>query len=244
MHHQAMEVMLAYLLAGYGRRYGFSPEQHPATQAQVRLIREKFAAATPDVEIVWIFDYARRVRTLDDLPILKAVLEVVRQEGKGAIAVADMTLIFRKAAPEDRQGLLCEIGVYDEHIVDISRGGRRMSALPKEEVHAIWTYGITGMPKRQSRTASSNTTTIKKAARKANKVSATSRGRRADALAKKLAQIRDKLAADGENCSMTAIANEANGAGLRTTRGKDWTASAVGRALRRLEKENPLEGSC
>jgi len=243
MHQQAMALVYAYLLAGHGRRYGFSPEQHPATQAQVRLIHEIVAKTVPDADICWIFDYARRVRSLDDLPNLKSGLEVARQEGKGVIAVADLTLIFRKAAPEDRPGLLKEIRVYHDHIADVSRGGRRMSALPKEEVRAIWTFGITGMPKRQTRTVPPNSLKTKRAARKANRVSAMSRGTRADAIAKELAQVRDKLAAYDVDCSMTAIAKEANMAGLRTTRGKDWTASAVGRALRRLEKENPLEGS-
>lgn len=238
-----MARVYAYLLAGYGRRYGFSPEQHPATQAQVRLFREMVAAKKPDVEFFWIFDYARQVRTLDDLPNLKAVLETFRQVGKSVVSVPDLTLIFRKANLDDRLRLLREIEAYDAHIVDVSRGGRRISALRKKEVYAILTYRVTGMPTRQTRTASSNTTTIKKAAGKANKVSAISRGRRADAAAKKLAQIRDKFAADGVDCSMTAIAKEANRAGLRTTRGNDWTASTVGRALRRLEKEHSIEGS-
>ncbi|WP_175566934.1 hypothetical protein [Rhodovulum sp. ES.010] len=81
-----------------------------------------------------------------------------------------------------------------EHIVDVSRGGRRMSQLSEKQLHAVATHGTIRKPTPRPRSGPANAPKIEKAARKANRVSAKARSRRADATAEGLAKIRDRTA--------------------------------------------------
>ena len=72
--------------------------------------------------------------------------------------------------------------------------------------------------------------------RAATRISAISRAQRADDLAHQLADLREELALAQGPTTLDEIAREANGRGLRTSRGNEWTASAVARALTRIRK--------
>ncbi|WP_162561801.1 hypothetical protein [Limimaricola hongkongensis] len=224
----------AYILLTYGPRHGIELSSHPAAQVQGRHIR---AFPPKGTQLIWCSDYARRARGLEDLPVLKRTLEHLGSPGMPtSLLVSDLSLLFKHATPEGRLTLADALHEHAERIIDVSRQAL-LSAMPPAMVRAIIQHGAlrdtqsNPVPRRSRPHLATSDHTAEAAA-----ASRRARSAQADGKARELQELRAKIAAtNGIAPNHTALASEANRRGLLTTRNKPWTASTVGRTLRRLQ---------
>ncbi len=224
----------AYILLSHGPRHGIKLDHHPAAQVQGRHIK---AFPPKGTRLIWCSDYARRARGLEDLPVLKRTLGRLGDPGMPtSLLVSDLSLLFKHATPEGRLALADALHKQAERVIDVSRQAP-LDAMPPAMVRAIIQHGAlrdtqsNPPPRRQRPRLATSDHTAKAAA-----ASRRARSAQADSRAQELQELRAEIAAtNGIAPNHTALASEANRRGLLTTRNKPWTASTVGRTLRRLQ---------
>lgn len=226
-------MLFAYILLTYGPRHGIALGNHPAAQVQGRHIK----AFVPDGQrLFWCSDYARRVRGLEDLPALQRTLERLGGPGMPAtLLVSDLTLLFKHATAEGRLSLMDALHEYAERVVDVSRQ-TALSAMPPAMLRAVAQHGALRDSQRNPAPRRKRSKSATPSATGAAETSRQVRGERADQKARALQELRAEIAdANGIAPNHTELANEANRRGLLTTRNQPWTASTIGRTLRRLQ---------
>ncbi|SNT39484.1 hypothetical protein [Tropicimonas sediminicola] len=224
-------VITGHIVLSYGPRPIGNIGRHRPARVQVEVFR-RVAEVSGDVGLRLGFDYARAIDSLEALPRLKERLEELRAVGHGAIFVDDLSRIFRLCPNARRPGLLDELEPYRPHLFCVRQGGLLKDLSPDLMKVILVSPGGPWRLKRTSRLLAEER---REQTRKAVAASRKARSAMADGKAKELAQIADKLAADGEGrATFAAIAKEANRCGMTTTRGNPWTSASVARAIRRI----------
>lgn len=232
----------AYVLVSHGPRSYPHPGRSRGGRAQWKCfqeLRRKHDLLPHPV----VHDYARKVRTLDDLPALKAYLEHCAVNGGPAIWIDGVGRILSRAEFAHRNDLLDELRAYGVHILDL-RAGRVLSKfeesrlrllviMPKAPSHPLPSLRIESEPARKHRRLQT---------RAAVAASSAARSRAADKRAREIEMIRDDLAVKGQRSRPVDVAREANDRGLLSARGKPWTRTTVSFALKRLAAPASPEG--
>ena len=180
------------------------------------------------------WEYARRVRSLHDLPKLAEVLDA------GVIVIMDdLGRLFRPCPDlKTANALLQELKPYGDRLVGLRQVGTLSKMTDKKKALMIsgeqnprYVYGKHRAHSR-SRSRSDGSTN------KANAASSRSRADTADKNAQALVEIRERLISEGKAPSFRMIVDRANEEGMRTTRGNEWRADTVYRTMKRLERED------
>ncbi|QFT62690.1 hypothetical protein FIU91_07100 [Roseivivax sp. THAF30] len=223
--------LIFYVLATHGRRD--VSKSHPAVRRQVNNLEAWHKQAGQSRHAEWTFDYARRIRCLDDLPRLSKRL------ARGEVVVMDdLGRLFRPCSDLIAARDLLE-GLYPH--VDRLVGLRQRSAFSGLTQKAALDLLLGAQDPRfvlTKNTRSSLPAVSRLSTEEANAASGRARKKAADEKALALAELRDRLIASGAAPSFSQLARHANEEGLRTTRGNEWRGDTVFRALKRLRTDD------
>lgn len=240
--HKPRKTIAAYVLVSHGPRSYTHPGHSRGGRAQWKSfqeLRRKHGLLPRPV----VHDYARQVRTLDDLPALKAYLENCAVNGGPAIWIDGVGRILSRAELEHRNDLLDELRAYGAHILDF-RAGRLLSKFEEGRLRLL--FIMAKAPRHPSPSLRIESEPARKRRRSQTRAavaaSSAARSRSADKRAWEIEMIRDDLAAKGQRSRPADVAREANDRGFRSARGKPWTSTAVSLALKRLAALASPEG--
>lgn len=233
-------MMTGWLLVSYGPR----PRKGDignlkAAQTQLRLLRDlhgRFGRGAP-LRIAW--DYARTVERLSDLPVLSRLLESARL-ADATIVVASLQRIMSVCPAVKHAALMAELDAYGEHLRVAELDARRFDEISAATKHTLAGAGLNllRMKTQPSPAAPSPTTArLSKQTAPGRATSAVERSARADEAAERIADVREQLLRDHGTVTNNMIADAANAAGLRTSRGGLWRRDTVHRALQRLDAQ-------
>ena len=231
--------VFCYVILTHGSRQFDRVTEHPAARQQVRNLR--YIESEQELTLRGpAHDYARRIRSITDLPMLCHAMKIAEEKGS-YVVMDDIGRIFRIAKEEDRKRLLSGLLYLGDNLFGYRQGTARLHEDPQliQSLLRGGDPGLYSLTKTTRKTRSPAMRRIKN--RKAAKASAIARGQAADAKAEKLIRVRDELIQRGEPATLTAIAREANQTGLTTTRGRPHTATSVKRALERLAAQPTSE---
>ena len=226
-----MTKLLCYVLLTHGNRHFDRVIEHPAARQQLRNLRH--IADEQEIELRGpVHDYARRIRSITDLPNLCRAMKFADKQGS-FVVMDDIGRIFRLAKEEDRIMLMQGLIALGGNLFGHRQGTERLDA--KHQIFQSLLRGgdpgLYSLTKTSRKTRKPSIRRIKN--RKAAKASAEVRAQAADAKAEELHRVRVALLRRGEAATLAAIAREANETGLTTTRGRPHTATSVKRALER-----------
>jgi hypothetical protein len=183
------------------------------------------------------FDYARRVRSPRDLPHLLKSLERGAQQPDTIVLIDRFSRIFQRVAYADLSVVLEAILPYGKifHQAHPVRSLHDVLVLPSLQRDRIL-FGTEPGP--NARCQNKHTGSASDAARTENarRVSRVVRGRAADELARRLAELRAELATQQTGVSIGDLLDAANKLGMKNTQGGSLTYQTVRRALMRAKK--------
>ena len=213
--------MIFYVLLSYGPKPTGPLRNHPAAVAQMRLFDLVVAQCQPE-EDRRLHDYARSVAGLGSLPRLQKMLVALSGHGTGSVVVDDPARIFRICPLKARQQLLAEMLAFKNHLHSIKHG-KALTSFSETEISDLILHPEKSknpaQPRRNCDTSDARVASLK------------SRTETALQKAHALAEIKDRLRLTNKGVTLKMIADAANSIGLRTTRGRLWTAPNVARAL-------------
>lgn len=112
---------LFYTILTYGKKPAGKIPFHPAASAQIANLETAFP---PDARYqdrtVW--EYARVIHCLDDLPRLKAILQEMTIKEIGLLIMDDVSRLFRVCKQPDRAGLLLELKPFADRLYSLRHG--------------------------------------------------------------------------------------------------------------------------
>ncbi|SMO80502.1 hypothetical protein SAMN06265173_11527 [Thalassovita litoralis] len=225
-------MLLCYVFVSYGPNPTLRPESYLEGLPQTRALQAWVQERLPDQVCRYYCDYRRRVRSLSDLPRLRAVLTVAR-EVDAPVFIDDFSRVFARCETiEGAVALVEELRALGGRFYDLKRG-KVFVDLTQGELGdllklALGRIGLEGV--RKARGASGNAQTAK-----ATQMSLRVRRIRADRVAEALLKLRDRLREEHGAVGLRQLAEAANLEGLRTSRGGMWSVSTVQRSLKRLE---------
>lgn len=227
-------MLFAYILVTSGRRpQAAELPTHPASRQQFRNLGIEIRRRWPKLEPTWIFDYARTVTLLDDLPELRRHLALLKDVGSGAMVVDDLIRLFGRVPPDRREDFFERIEPFSKYLV----GLRQKSRLSELRGARLSQVVLAAEPSRYvvqpARRAKRSLDDRREQTSAATRESARARAAAADSKARELEAIRRELTGAGREASLEAIAECANERGLATTRQKPWSRQSVHRALKR-----------
>lgn len=216
-------MIIFYVLITYGSQSSGSLRDHPQASAQLENYG-RIATQFPDASVRVVVDYARKIRSLDDLPKLQAILMKFRKMDSGQICIDDLARVFRYTPFAYRENLLSELQEFAAHLFSLNHSSR-LSGLSKEQQFVMLQHSEKASLWRGD--AGPRDTT------KARAASAVSRSRASQALSQKIKKVRSGLEEKHGAVTLQAVADEANMIGLRTATGKHWTRQTIKKALDR-----------
>ena len=229
-----------YVLLGYGEKPTPPYANHPAARRQVDNLRIAFPESMARKDR-FLWDYARRINHLDDLPKLKSMLQEILTQGAGALIVDNFARLFGRCPMAGRLVLLKELEPYGERLFEV-RSKTRLSQMNTDQRHfllfqpeTLLRWEMDGARTRRPSDARQNATKL---------ASAASLAARREAAADrnlKIAELKGEMSADGRPDKAADVAEEANRRLLRTAHGKVWTERSVGEALRQFKLQNSNE---
>ncbi|TMV07533.1 hypothetical protein FGK63_08660 [Ruegeria sediminis] len=230
--------MIGYILLTHGPKPGSTNiRNHPASRQQVANLKA-FVDAMNWVDVPVVFDYARTVPSLSALPNLEQSLERAREQSN-TVMIDDFRRIFSNCPRERRVDLYSRLMGYGGFFRDIQTR-KDIGDLGRNYVSMM----LTTDPRRYLKivTPPSPSRSLEERrdqTRNATQASVETRARSADQKAAGLQKLRESLEKEEGKVSLNRLAQAANDAGVKTTRGGKWTAANVGRTLKRLDT---LEG--
>lgn len=231
--HKETTLIYAYVLLTHGAKPKGSIENHPAARQQISNLRGAALEFESLADLRIAYDYARGFSKLADLPNFLKLLEAFK-EHNGTVLIDDFRRLFANHSGDDRAALLDELLEFKENIRDL-KTSKLLGELSQAQVTLICAsespikFTRTPVP-RGHRAKDERQLQTQKAIYASRKV----RSSVADAKARDLAEMRDRLAATSNEVSNRQIADAANAEGLRTTRGKLWNPAGFNRMLKRL----------
>lgn len=240
-------VRVFYILLTHGAKLTGDVMLHPAASGQIANIRAMFPAEKGRAnKVVW--DYARKIHHIDDLPSLQGALRRSQEVKGGALIVDDLSRLFRICADMDRVSLLNDLMVFGDHLFSL-RHRSKLSDLSADQKNFLVLHperfahwSVKGA--RSARMPVAKRADATDAARKASIASRQASAARRDA---QISDLQRALVSAGKPCTTTDIAAEANRRLLQTARRLPWSERAVRDALRRVattssDKEPPGSG--
>ncbi|MBL6426568.1 MAG: hypothetical protein HOY44_03455 [Maritimibacter sp.] len=222
--------LIGYVLVSHGAKNGRSIGTLPGARMQNANLAA-WRDGSGFEKLPCAYEYRRKPRSLNDLPILRGLLERAERIGNGLVLVDDLGRLLRNSPIQDREPFFREISSYRRHIFGI-RQGKRLDELSDGQVIELVLgagrseFNIAGM-KRKVLDADKRHDSVKIAAQ----ASLIVRKKKAEEKAIMLAEVRDEIVSGGGKPTLDSIATTANERGFRTTRHMLWTASSVKRAL-------------
>lgn len=228
-------IRLFYVVLSYGRKPATrNILDHPAASGQIANLRLAFPP-DKDRRDRFLWDYARKITELNDLPNLKTMLQKAIKLKSGALIVDDFSRLFRLCEESKRRDLLDELSPYGDHIFEV-RTGKRLSAfidigandlLIKLANFPPWAPVGARKQNSEAEERSAATEVARVASQKSRKASGVDRDM-------EIANLRDEMNAEGKSNTAVEVANEANRRLLRTPHKKPWTERSVRDALARF----------
>lgn len=224
-------LFFAYVVVSHGPRH-FPGRTAERPGARLQMDRITRAAARRGVFARGILhDYARNPTGPESFPALFRGLEQMEKHGVELLILQETERLFQKLPLKERERMLLALQPFHRVILD-ARRQRLLSELD----HGQWVdVSAAGLARPA---AGPREPLSEKEARwqtqSARRVSKRIRAAKADNFARQIRALRDELIAAEKFAGNRALAREANARGLRTTRGKEWSDVAIGRALKRL----------
>ena len=224
----------AYVLLTHGPKPKGTIKQHPSAKQQLANFQGVADELGARDKLRVFYDHSRSYKSLTDLPTLQRLLERAR-ELEGAIVIDDFRRLFANYSGDDRMTFLEEILRFQDNFRDL-KTGKLLGELPQTKLTHILLaekpvrYVRTPLPRKTKPKAERRLQT-RNAVRASRKV----RSEKADGKAHEIGEVRDRLIQEHSDVTYQKIADTANSEGLRTIRGKHWTAAGVFRMLKRLE---------
>lgn len=124
-----------YLLITSGPRHVPDMKKEPAARTQMRVLQQVALKADAELNIV-TWDYARKIRSLDDVPNLFKALRQSKQafesgQSRGRISIDSYSRLFSVTTPEMQRELWLALLEYDDYIRDIQTK-KRLTQLSRE----------------------------------------------------------------------------------------------------------------
>lgn len=223
-----------YALITHGPRPRKELARYPAARQQILNLKH-LADRLEGQNLGVSHDYAREVESLDSLPVLKNLLEQV--DGKNArVVIDDYRRIFARCPQHLRSDLFTELEHYGWHFIDLKLTHHLGDLHLVQKVALLSAtspirFQLEPIPRRQRPLQERRDQT-----HMASIVSQVVRTKNADKKAHELAELKKRLKKSGQPITARAIAEQANLESLETTRGNEWTASSVARALKRIDE--------
>ena len=234
-----MRLLHAYILVSHGPRYGRSVEQLPGAQTQLRVLKENAARADANLDIVG-HDYARKIRSRDDLPKLFSLLEGLQQESKrlgvtATLFIDDYARLFRAADLTFRPILWDMLIDYADNMRDL-RQKSPLNDLSREMSLLVRTGSL---PRQTVGRREDDRPTKQRIAQtaKARQMSAKARTAYAKHAATALQQAYTTHKADTPGASFRSFLESPAAEGLKNSQGKPWTYQTGRRAIRELKSK-------
>lgn len=225
-----------YLLITNGPRHLRPIEDHPAAQHQLFVLKTRAAEFDAKLAIV-TYDYARKIRSFDDLPNLFEVLDQAKQIPSNQpnphhIFIDDYARLFRVTAPEFRSALWNALLEHAAFITDLRQGK------PLDEVSEDTTVLIRAglLPRQKARATHKSRSKQDREAQTAaaRRVSAASRSLTAARSAQALRQAYDSYLEGNQGTNFRGFIEGDAALGLRNSRGALWTYRSGLRAIKSL----------
>lgn len=231
---EANTMITVYALISYGPKPKGQLGNHPGYRQQRANLYGCITNKAPDEEIVGYYDYARSFRSLDDLPQLKKLLNVMN-EVDSALLIDDFRRLFAHCEKDFQLSFWEELKAYPGRLRDI-RTGQDLDKLSHNQALLIlsstkpikFVYAPTPRAPRSKDDLQDQTAMAVKASQLSRKTAA-------DDLAQQLYALKQNLLKTRQTVTYQALADHANDTGLRTNHRKPWTAAKVGNMLRRHE---------
>jgi len=229
-------VFRAYILITNGPRHLRPIEDHPAAQHQLHVLGERAKEFNAKLAIV-THDYARKIRSFDDLPNLFEVLDQAKlvpcnQPNPHHIFIDDYTRLFRVTVPEFQVELWEALQAHGLSITDL-RQGKPLDAIPQDKAALIRTGLLPLLKGRAARKSRSKQDREAQTA-PARRVSAASRSLFAARSAEALRQAYERYLADNHGASFRSFIESDIGKHTRNSSGATWTYRSGLRAIRLL----------
>jgi hypothetical protein len=229
-----------YVFLSYGAKRTLEPERYPARRDQIDNLTSEFEArGITDYKLA--FERVPKVEGLQSLPTLIWLLERAARE-QSFVVVDHIGRIFYRCPVNLRGRLRGELQPYLPLIREVARECQQASTRTREELRALLRISepvrFRKTP-RMRRERSTDELAHQTAAARA--VSANTRARWADTQAKLLQILRGELLETNDRVTYRLLADEANRRGIKTTRGNNWSAATVKRALDRLKQDGDAE---
>lgn len=228
-----MPIINAYALVTHGKKPKPGETDHPSIRKQIANIRQ--ALSQHEVERVQVAsDYARQIRSMDDLPTLKQILSAMKANNAGKLVVDDLSRLFRICPIDARFALLNSLEPFGKHLFDLRLLGL-LARVPAEK-KAVFLKHADMMSGWEMSGARKNLGTASKRAestRTAREASVAARSIARDHRDAELLRLHDEVAAESVTFTMKDLAARANASGMRTGHGRPWNARSVGDVLRR-----------
>lgn len=146
-----MRFLPVYIFVSHGPRYGSSVEELPGPQTQSLALEEQAARGDAQLRIMG-HDYARKIRSSDDLPNLFRLLKGFQRDAEktglpARLMVDDYARLFRAADEAFRPELWEMLIDYSDHIRD-QRQGKQLNDLSQEMSMLIRTGVLPPLKKR------------------------------------------------------------------------------------------------
>ncbi|MEO8245196.1 MAG: hypothetical protein ABI832_23200, partial [bacterium] len=127
--------LIFYVLIGYGRKPTPPVAKHEAALRQVDNLRSAIPVdSLRTIKFIW--DYARQVRQLDDLPNLRDVLQKLLALKAGKVIVDNLARFFSRCPLADRIYLLNELELFGEHLFEV-RSAMTLRAMDADQKHKL-----------------------------------------------------------------------------------------------------------
>lgn len=200
-------------------------------------ILSRFAAGYGAKLSIVAHDYARKIRSFDDLPNLFAIMKQAKQEPEDQakshhIFIDDYSRLFRVTVPEFRQVLWEALLENASYITDL-RQGKPLDAVSNEMSTLIKTGLLTPLRKRtQSKQRSKDQRQAQTA--KARRVSIVARSQYVTQSANALKEAFDTYVTEHTRASFRDFIASDAATPLRNSHGKQWAYRSGLRALRLL----------
>ncbi len=218
--------MIFFVLIIYGTKPSGSYREHPQAKTQID-IYEKLLEGCPEVSARYVIDSARRINGLASLPKLNNALTSLSNMDGFKIRFLDLSRLFSYTDLNKREAFLQELNEYAAHIFSV-RHKKALSDFSADEIYDLILHPEKSkLPSKQGQPRDT---------KKARSSSMISRTGRAISTARKFYSMKEELVSSEGRATLQMVADQANVRGMRTSRGKKWTAPNVGRMLDLLER--------
>ncbi len=228
-----------YLLITSGPRHVPDMKKEPAARTQMRVLQQVALKADAELNIV-TWDYARKIRSLDDVPNLFKALRQSKQafesgQSRGRISIDSYSRLFSVTTPEMQRELWLALLEYDDYIRDIQTK-KRLTQLSRE-IELLVKSG--NMPPLKLAKQNTQRSEAERQAQTSNarEYSVLVRGQRAKRAAQNLREAYNVYKEETRGGSLKGFIESDASKELLNSRGKPWVYGSAKRAIRDLKSD-------